>query len=229
VPCASSLKDSHNVVNASCNAVKLRDIQIFVRKLLDPEPFPLHVTIKDTVASTKSKMQETLGIDPKLQELVLRRMLLSNDITLEECGITNGELLILLIPSMFQCTSCFDYFKSRSKLNKHFCSVRFEARQELLRKAREEKRIRIKRGRLRRQVEYYLSDRNLRKDAFFHGKMSASPDGWISSQDLLACPIIKARGATADEIIACLANSTQLEASSGQVRRLGNAPLPVQI
>lgn len=91
-----------------------------------------------------------------------------------------------------------------------------------------------RRGRIRRQIEHYLSDANLRKDSFFHQKIAESSDGWISIHHLMACPIMQARQATYDEIIASLSSSMLVEVgtpSTGEpsVRRRGFAPLPALV
>ena len=45
---------------------------------------------------------------------------------------------------------------------------------------------------LRLQVEYYLSDKNLVKDDFFREKIAeAGPEGWVSVDTFLACPRIR--------------------------------------
>ena len=35
------------------------------------------------------------------------------------------------------------------------------------------------------QMEYYLSDENLKKDEFFHGKISNNPEGYVELEYFL--------------------------------------------
>merc|ERR1711974_187145 len=79
-----------------------------------------------------------------------------------------------------------------------------------------------------RQVEHYFSDRNLVNDEFFRKRISESEDGWVSIGHVMACPIIRMKGATVDEIVACLVVSNKLEVRETpivSIRRVGNAPV----
>merc|ERR1719336_1111326 len=80
---------------------------------------------------------------------------------------------------------------------------------------------------VRKQVEYYLSDENLRHDKFFHEKISADPDGWLDMSLILSCNKMKAMSATKEAVVKALEES-KLELKEGNVavRRPGNAPLP---
>mmetsp|Transcript_22209 Transcript_22209/g.52317 ORF Transcript_22209/g.52317 Transcript_22209/m.52317 type:complete len:270 (+) Transcript_22209:68-877(+) len=44
---------------------------------------------------------------------------------------------------------------------------------------------------LRRQIEFYFSDRNLAVDTFFHKHMSEHPEGWIDAALVLNCNRVK--------------------------------------
>ena len=44
---------------------------------------------------------------------------------------------------------------------------------------------------LKKQVEYYLSDKNLTTDKFFNEKIKESAEGWIDLTSILACNKIK--------------------------------------
>lgn len=37
----------------------------------------------------------------------------------------------------------------------------------------------VSKASIKKQMEYYLSDLNLKKDDFFHEKISSAPEGWI--------------------------------------------------
>merc|ERR1719277_2407068 len=82
---------------------------------------------------------------------------------------------------------------------------------------------------LRRQVEYYFSDENLRQDKFFHEKIAADPEGWLDMSLILSCKKIIAMRATKKDLINALVTSA-LEVRDSEagcaIRRKGNAPLP---
>lgn len=79
---------------------------------------------------------------------------------------------------------------------------------------------------LKKQVEYYLSDDNLKHDKFFHSKISENGEGWLALDHILACNKIKAITREASEIIAAIATSADLEPneSGNSIRR--KSPLP---
>jgi hypothetical protein len=82
-----------------------------------------------------------------------------------------------------------------------------------------------KRGRLRRQVEYYFSDANLAKDEFFLKLTSEREDGWVDIKHVMDCPIIQMRGATTEEVLACLSESTKLEIRKGLLVSIRKLPI----
>jgi len=51
-------------------------------------------------------------------------------------------------------------------------------------------------GVVRKQIEYYLSDDNLKFDKFFHEKISANEEGWLEVALVLSCNKMKALRAT---------------------------------
>ena len=78
-----------------------------------------------------------------------------------------------------------------------------------------------KQGAILKQVEYYLSDENLRKDAFF-SNLLAKNHGWIAVDPyILSCNKIKALDADVEEILQALRGSSALkvDSASGQIRR----------
>ena len=95
---------------------------------------------------------------------------------------------------------------------------------------------------LRRQVEYYFSDKNLSTDAFFHEKISGSPQGWLDASWILGCNRVQKMKVTSDEEIESALVDSDLELqwlfgenSSGQShkslqvrRKLGKALPPLQ-
>eukprot|EP00930_Biecheleria_cincta_P035555 TRINITY_DN24452_c0_g1_i1.p1 TRINITY_DN24452_c0_g1~~TRINITY_DN24452_c0_g1_i1.p1 ORF type:complete len:443 (+),score=72.67 TRINITY_DN24452_c0_g1_i1:121-1449(+) len=81
----------------------------------------------------------------------------------------------------------------------------------------------------RKQVEYYLSDENLRHDHFFHEKIAADTEGWIDLDIIMGCNKIQAMEITKDELVNALQESPldlRLESAGFAVRRTGNRPLP---
>ena len=79
---------------------------------------------------------------------------------------------------------------------------------------------------LKAQIEYYLSDENLKRDRFFHEKISEDLNGYLSLEFILACNKVKQSGATKEDIINAIKSSTELELEGDKVRRAGNKPLP---
>lgn len=82
---------------------------------------------------------------------------------------------------------------------------------------------------LREQVEYYLSDQNLRYDKVFNEKMTADAGGWLDVACLLACPRVQAMKATQTGILRALKDSeleTKEEGVGTFVRRKGGARPP---
>jgi len=84
---------------------------------------------------------------------------------------------------------------------------------------------------IKRQIEYYMSDSNLKYDSFFHDKISSSPEGWIPVDLILSCPKIKAMiNVTAQDVIAALSQShleVKVDESGTWLRRTG--PLPTLV
>jgi len=81
---------------------------------------------------------------------------------------------------------------------------------------------------VKKQVEYYLSDTNLKGDEFFHSKISADPEGWLDITFLLNCNKIKILKAKAGDIAKAVADSKTVELSPDKkkLRRKGNKELP---
>ena len=81
----------------------------------------------------------------------------------------------------------------------------------------------------KKQVEYYLSDKNLAQDKFFNEKIAAAgAEGWIDLSFILACNKIKSLKVSAADIQAAVADSTQVEvdAAGKRIRRKGTPALP---
>ena len=79
---------------------------------------------------------------------------------------------------------------------------------------------------IKEQIEYYLSDENLKKDSFFHQKISEDPNGYIELDFILKCNKCKKAGWTKDEIKEALKLSDKLEITGDKVRRKNNKTLP---
>jgi len=83
-------------------------------------------------------------------------------------------------------------------------------------------------GALRSQIEYYLSDENLRHDRFFHKQISADSEGWLEMQFIMACKRVIALQATPETVVEALQGSAvEVRADGLAVRRANNAALPV--
>lgn len=83
---------------------------------------------------------------------------------------------------------------------------------------------------LKKQVEYYLSDKNLANDRFFHEKISENKEGWIDLTFILACNKIKSfklKNAS-EEVAEAVKDSSEVEVSKDgkQIRRKGAKALP---
>lgn len=79
---------------------------------------------------------------------------------------------------------------------------------------------------VRKQVEYYMSDENLKGDQFFHEKISANAEGWLPLSLILSCNKMKAMKATLEDVIKALEGSKLELKDTAFVRRPANAPLP---
>lgn len=81
-------------------------------------------------------------------------------------------------------------------------------------------------GALKKQIEYYLSDSNLKHDKFFHSKISENSEGWLACEHIIACNKVKVLTSNHADIIDALGASTELETNeSGDAVRRKN-PLP---
>ncbi len=60
---------------------------------------------------------------------------------------------------------------------------------------------------VRKQVEYYFSDQNLKNDVYLHKKLSDAQDGWFPMAELLKFNKLKAMKVSASEIIDALKDS----------------------
>lgn len=79
---------------------------------------------------------------------------------------------------------------------------------------------------LKKQVEYYLSDANLKHDKFFHTKISEEAEGWLPITHLLACNKMKTLTTEVSVVAEAVRISAELEVneSGDAVRR--KTPLP---
>jgi len=73
-------------------------MNIHVKRLTEQQPLLLTVQASDTIAEVKALIQESWGISPSAQKLVLRKKELKNeDVSITECGVSEGSLLLLLV------------------------------------------------------------------------------------------------------------------------------------
>jgi hypothetical protein len=78
------------------------------------------------------------------------------------------------------------------------------------------------------QIEYYLSDENLKRDKFFHEKISTEVNGYLELDNILACNKIKNSNTSKEELKNAIKLSSELELSEDgeKVRRKSNKSLP---
>ena len=81
---------------------------------------------------------------------------------------------------------------------------------------------------IKKQIEYYLSDKNLEGDKFFHDLISKDKDGYLDLQYILQCNLIKKNKWTKDQIIESIKESENIEINTDKtkLRRKGNKLLP---
>jgi len=81
---------------------------------------------------------------------------------------------------------------------------------------------------IQKQVEYYLSNDNLKHDEFFHKMIKESPTASVPIDALLNCNKLKKLNATKDQIVSALTNSTQIQVTSDAsgVKRSSEEDLP---
>merc|ERR1712232_3335 len=80
---------------------------------------------------------------------------------------------------------------------------------------------------VKKQVEYYLSDENLKFDKFFHDKIAADKEGWLELNLVLSCNKMKAMNCSKEDVLAALKDSKiEIKEGGDAIRRPGNAELP---
>ena len=81
---------------------------------------------------------------------------------------------------------------------------------------------------IRTQVEYYLSDKNLEKDAFFYGKIQEDKDGYIDLDLIMNCNKIKSQGISKEAIREAVKESSlvEIDSTGDRIRRKDNKALP---
>ena len=81
---------------------------------------------------------------------------------------------------------------------------------------------------IKNQMEYYLSDENLKKDQFFHQKITSDSEGYIDLDYFLKCNKVKNAGWTKEELKEGINESKELELdeTKERVRRINNKELP---
>lgn len=81
---------------------------------------------------------------------------------------------------------------------------------------------------IKEQIEYYLSDENLKHDSFFHQKISTDPKGYLDLDLLLKCNKIKNKGWTKEDLKSGieLSDIIELDKTGERVRRKNNKILP---
>mmetsp|Transcript_31943 Transcript_31943/g.72883 ORF Transcript_31943/g.72883 Transcript_31943/m.72883 type:complete len:517 (+) Transcript_31943:77-1627(+) len=89
-------------------------------------------------------------------------------------------------------------------------------------------------GAIREQVKFYLSDSNLRRDAFFHDVISSAEGGWIKIETILSCRRIQQMKVKEEEVLEalttvdCLESRQRSEDEAAAVRRR-EPPPPLEV
>jgi hypothetical protein len=81
------------------------------------------------------------------------------------------------------------------------------------------------------QVEYYVSDKNLRHDTFYRGKIMTSNDGWFQMCHIMTAPRIKTLTILTEDLAIALMDSESVETKKDEgdtywIRRKGGKKLP---
>jgi len=80
---------------------------------------------------------------------------------------------------------------------------------------------------IQKQVEYYLSDENLKRDEFFYNIIKESPNATVPVDTLLNCNKLKKLGATKENVVEALAKSDKLKiVDASGVKRSSETDLP---
>lgn len=82
-----------------------------------------------------------------------------------------------------------------------------------------------------RQVEYYLSDKNLRSDNFYRPKICDGEDGWFEMRYIMTAPRIQSKSISMEELVLALLGSDSVETKKDEdgtywIRRKGGKALP---
>ena len=82
--------------------------------------------------------------------------------------------------------------------------------------------------RIKKQIEYYLSDENLETDKFFNELISKSNDGYIDISYILNCNIIQESNLTKEEVFEILKDNeyVELNEEKTKIRRKNNKKIP---
>jgi len=81
---------------------------------------------------------------------------------------------------------------------------------------------------IRKQMEYYFSDDNLKFDKFFHKIISQNENGYISIEPFMNCKKLVALSCTEKDILEAVKESPEIEVGPEEkaLRRKDNKPLP---
>ncbi len=69
---------------------------------------------------------------------------------------------------------------------------------------------------IKKQIEYYFSDKNLSKDKFFHNKISADKEGWVDISFIMNCNKVKQLSTVQEEIVEAINESEEVEFDTGE-------------
>lgn len=89
---------------------------------------------------------------------------------------------------------------------------------------------------IRQQVEYYLSNENLKRDDWYRSKILAGKDGWFPLTNIMTAPRIQAKDVTMGVVVKALTDSNLVETKRQKkgndkvwmIRRRNNKALPIK-
>jgi hypothetical protein len=82
--------------------------------------------------------------------------------------------------------------------------------------------------RIKEQVEYYFSDRNLERDYFYRAKIDEAENGYVDLKIVQNSKVIRKMEVKMEQMIDAVKDSTEVELSDDKtkIRRVGNKPMP---
>ena len=82
--------------------------------------------------------------------------------------------------------------------------------------------------RIREQVEYYFSDRNLERDYFYRAKIEEGENGYVDLKIVQNSKVLRKMEVKMEQMVDAVKDSKEVELSEDKtkIRRVGNKPMP---